>query len=158
VVNSFLKQIFRATYLLSRAARMLVREPTSALLIIRMAGWVIVLSVMLRFVSIPRALGIVQPRRIRAKRPVDEVPVQRRLAGLLDSLLSTDVLTFTPTCWKRAAILYRFLALNGIESRVLFGVKVEHGGELKGHAWLEAEGKPILEHGIPDYTVTYSFP
>jgi len=27
-----------------------------------------------------------------------------------------------------------------------------------GHAWLEREGRPILENTPPEYVVTYSFP
>src|SRR5918912_952739 len=84
--------------------------------------------------------------------------VQARLARLLDSVLAADLWVFTPTCWKRAPVLHRYLALSGIPTRVLFGVRREGADALSGHAWLEAGGEPILEKTPPDYKVTYSFP
>jgi hypothetical protein len=55
-------------------------------------------------------------------------------------------------------VLYRYLALHGIETRVVFGVRKEDEGLLAGHAWLEADGQPLLEAKSPDYSITYSFP
>ena len=55
-------------------------------------------------------------------------------------------------------MLHRYLALSGIDTRVLFGVRREGSDALSGHAWLEACGEPILEKTPPDYKVTYSFP
>jgi hypothetical protein len=77
---------------------------------------------------------------------------------VLDSVLATDFWVFTPTCWKRAPVLHRFLALRGIETRIVFGVRREGEDTLSGHAWLEREGRPLLEADAPDYRVTYSFP
>jgi hypothetical protein len=65
---------------------------------------------------------------------------------------------FKPVCWKRAAVLHRYLSINGIATRIVFGVRNETGGNVSGHAWLEANGQPILEQTPPEYVVTYSFP
>ena len=65
---------------------------------------------------------------------------------MLDALLALDWLCFTPTCWKRAAVLNRFLALQGIEARIVFGVRREEAGQ------------PLLEKSTPDYIVTFSYP
>jgi hypothetical protein len=65
---------------------------------------------------------------------------------------------FKPICWKRAAVLHRYLSRNGIPTRIIFGVRNEAGGVFDGHAWLEANGQPILETTPPEYVVTYSFP
>ena len=83
---------------------------------------------------------------------------QQELASAVDALLATNVFVFRPSCWKRAAILHRYLALEGIESRINFGMRKEDDGEMTGHAWLERSGKAILENSPPNYTVTYSFP
>jgi len=83
---------------------------------------------------------------------------QARLARILDSVLATDFWFLTPTCWKRAPVLHRFLALEGIETRIVFGVRREGEDALSGHAWLEACGEPLLETSAPDYKVTFSFP
>ena len=76
---------------------------------------------------------------------------------LIDRLLALDLFVFTPTCWKRAAILHRYLALNGIPNRVIFGVRNAQEKILEGHAWLEADDQPILEKIAPQYTKIYAF-
>jgi hypothetical protein len=141
-----------------RAARLVLREPGSALLAARMGAWVFALSLLVKLMPLPRALKLVAPRRVRTRRAFDAAEVEARLARLLDSVLAADFWVFTPTCWKRAPVLHRYLALSGIETRVLFGVRREGHGTLDGHAWLEAGGEPILEKSPPDYKVTYSFP
>ena len=52
---------------------------------------------------------------------------------------------FKPICWKRAAVLHRYLSRNGTATRIIFGVRGENDGKVDGHAWLEANGEPILE-------------
>jgi hypothetical protein len=83
---------------------------------------------------------------------------QDELASAIDLLLSADVLMFKPICWKRAAVLHRYLLRNGIPTRIIFGVRNGADGHVDGHAWLEANGQPILEKTPPQYVVTYSFP
>lgn len=144
-----------------RAARLVLSKPGSALLAARMGAWVVAVSLLMRVLPLPRTMRLVSPRRRRrARRPSDASEAQARLVRLLDSILAADFWVFTPTCWKRAPVLHRYLALEGIETRVLFGVRRGAGGgdALSGHAWLEAEGRPLLEKTPPDYKVTYSFP
>ncbi len=142
----------------TRAARLVVCEPGSALLAARMGAWVVALSLLVKLMPLPRAMGLLTPRLSRRRTTADAEFVQARLARLLDSLLAADFWVFTPTCWKRAPVLHRYLALSGIDTRVLFGVRREGSDTLSGHAWLEASGEPILEKIPPDYKVTYSFP
>jgi Transglutaminase-like superfamily len=140
-----------------RAGRFAAREPGSALVVARMAFWVAALSLLLSFLPITRALRLLTPRRRPAPAShADEI--QRELARLLDLLLAADFWVFTPICWKRAPVLHRFLALRGIETRVVFGVRKGGGDELDGHAWLEAAGQPVLETSPPNYKVTFSHP
>ncbi|HEX7317808.1 MAG TPA: lasso peptide biosynthesis B2 protein [Pyrinomonadaceae bacterium] len=142
----------------TRAARLVVSEPGSALLAARMGAWVAALTLLLKFVPLPRAMSLLAPRPRARVAPTDAALVQDRLARLLDSVLAADFWVFTPTCWKRAPVLHRYLALRGIPTRVLFGVRREGSDVLSGHAWLEAGGRPILEKTPPEYKVTYSFP
>ena len=132
-------------------------QPGEALLLCRMAWWVVVLSVAARRYSLPRALEIVagQP----SDGPVVTDPAdQERLARVIDLLLSTDVWIFKPICWKRAAVLHRYLSRNGTPTCIIFGVRNDRSGKVTGHAWLEAEGQPILETTPPEYVATYRFP
>lgn len=141
--------------LFTQAGRFVRHRPGEALLLVRMAGWVLALSLLIKLLPLPRVLRLVAatPRAASGTLPAE------RLVQLIDHLLNLNVLVFTPICWKRAPILQRYLALNGIETRILFGVrKGGHGDLLAGHAWLERDGRPIFETSPPDYLVTYSYP
>ena len=140
-----------------RSASFAFRKPWDALLLIRMALWIAVLSLLLRFLPLPRVLKIVSPRP-RADGVQNPALSQERLAQLIDLLLGLNLFVFTPTCWKRAAVLHRYLALNRTRTQIVFGVRKENEGLLEGHAWLEAGQQPILEKSPPEYRVTYSLP
>lgn len=158
----FTSNVLKTCHLVGRAMVKFVSRPGEALLLCRMAWWVTVLSVTARWFSLPRALEIVagSESRVRSSNgPACQDPaVQQRLAQAIDLLLSADVLHFKPICWKRAAVLHRYLSHNGLYTRIIFGVKNEAGGKVAGHAWLEAAGEPILEKTPPEYVVTYCFP
>jgi len=140
--------------LISRAVKKTVASPREAWLLSRMAWWVAVLSIAARFYSLPRALEIVAGNGKTARTNATE----NELARAIDLLLATDFLIFKPICWKRAAVLHRYLSRNGVPTRIIFGVRNESDGKVAGHAWLEREGHPILETTPPEYVVTYSFP
>ena len=144
---------------LSRAARFAAREPLSALLLLRMAAWVAAVSLLLKLMPFGRAMALVTPLRRRSAPASDTAATEARLSRLIDLLLAADFWLYTPTCWKRAPVLYRFLALEGIPTRVVFGVRRKESGALDGHAWLEADdGAPLLERSAPDYKITFSYP
>ena len=146
-----MSKITKTIRLLSRATRKFVARPDEAWLLLRIAWWVAVLSVTARCYSLPRALEIVAGNQKNGTRS----PASREdLARAIDQLLSVDVLIFKPVCWKRAAVLHRYLS----QTRIIFGVRNESDGKVDGHAWLEADGQPILETTPPDYVVTYTFP
>src|SRR5262245_61644185 len=139
------------------AGRKCISQPSEALLLLRMAWWVSVLSATARVFPLPRALEIVSgPRSMNTPNYDKDTPI--RLARSIDALLSADVLHFKPKCWKRAAVLRRYLSRNGIVTTIQFGVRNEEIGKVDGHAWLELDGKPFLETVPPDYVVTYTFP
>ncbi|HYV82695.1 MAG TPA: lasso peptide biosynthesis B2 protein [Pyrinomonadaceae bacterium] len=151
-----MNKIAKTIRLFSRGARKIVTRPDEAWLMLRMAWWVAVLSAMARFYSLPRALEIVAGKQNGGRS--GEALNREDLARTIDLLLSADVLVFKPICWKRAAVLHRYLSRNGTETKIIFGVRNESGGKFDGHAWLEADGQPILEKDPPNYVVTYSFP
>ncbi len=165
-ISEFQMAIFKSKYtffgwghLVPRGYSSARRDPKEAFLALRMAAWVVALSLMVRMLPLPRALQMLTPRRHRRTTTDDNTALEKRLARSVDALLGIGKLVFTPTCWKRAAVLYRYLALNGIETHIVFGIRRETEGLLAGHAWLEAGGgRPVLEATAPDYTVTYCFP
>jgi len=151
-----MNKIAKTIRLFSRGARKIVARPDEAWLMLRMAWWVAVLSAMARAYSLPRALEIVAGKQNGGRS--GEALNREELARTIDLLLSADVLVFKPICWKRAAVLHRYLSRNGTTTKIIFGVRNETGGKFDGHAWLEADGQPILEKDPPNYLVTYSFP
>lgn len=114
------------------------------------------LSFAVKVLSLPRALRIVSPSP--ARRPLSCNEEQQDLVSAIDALLGLKLLFFRPVCWKRAAILHRYLGLSGLATTINFGLRKGSSGELAGHAWLEAGGQPIFEAETPDYVVTYVFP
>ncbi len=143
--------------LVIRGGLKLVRDPGESTLILRMAAWVSILSLLVKLQPLPRALQMVSLSAPRDSRdPSSET--ERKLVRAIDLLLGADLLIFKPICWKRAAILHRYLALNGTATRIVFGMRKGADGTVDGHAWLEIAGKPILETKVPNYRVTYAFP
>jgi Transglutaminase-like superfamily len=140
-----------------RATRLMLRAPGDATLGARMALWVVLVSCLARLMPLPRAHRFVSTRVRAAPAAGAAADTAARLAGAVDRVLRLDVFMFKRSCWRRALVLHRFLALHGIESRINFGLK-RTGGELQGHAWLERDGRPFLEHDAGAYLVTFSLP
>lgn len=148
------RPLTRTATVASQSFGLFFRDPRRAVLIFRMANWLVFFTLLMKFLPMHRALQIISaPVRTRSG-DVGE----KELASALDTLLAADLFIFRPSCWKRAAILHRYLALEGIESRINFGMRKDDDGGMSGHAWLERSGQAILESTPPDYTITYSFP
>jgi hypothetical protein len=136
------------------AVRLGVRDPRSLFLSVRMSAWIILISVIAPLVPLSTIFRVTETRRrwnASALLPAEELA--RYVERVFHSGLAKD-----GTCWKRAAVLRRYLLLDGIETAVVFGVRREDDGKLAGHAWLEREGAPFLERDEPRYTVTFRYP
>jgi hypothetical protein len=146
--------VWRVARAVGRATRLLVRSPRDAALSARMALWVVLASCFARLMPLPRAHQLVSAR-LRARPAGSDTPA--RLAQAIDRVLGLELFMFKRSCWRRALVLHRYLALHGFESRVNFGLK-KTTGELQGHAWLERDGQPFLEDDAGAYVVTFSLP
>jgi Transglutaminase-like superfamily len=64
--------------------------------------------------------------------------------------VASRAVPFQATCLTRALVLGWLLARQGMPVRLRFGV-ARSGGELRAHAWLESDGRPIfgLDAGAP---------
>ena len=137
------------------ALRLGVHDPLSLLLVARMSAWIVFVSVVAPLVPLSTTFRLTEPRRRRSRSAT--IPAEE-LALRLDQVLRAGLVT-DGSCWKRAAVLRRYLLLAGIETDVVFGVHRQDGGELAGHAWLERERVPFLERESPrPYTVTFRHP
>ena len=145
--------------LISRGSRKVILHPGEAFLMLRMAWWVGVLSLVVELRPLPRALRIVAGAEpVTTGDAKFDAKVANQLARSSDQVLAIDMFVFKPICWKRATVLRRYLSLRGITSQILFGVRNDRSGKVSGHAWLESGGMPILESQPIDYVVTYTFP
>jgi hypothetical protein len=151
------QKVNKASRLTFAAAQKCIAHPAEALLLFRMAWWVGFLTAATKCCPLPRALKLVSDSDLIENKKSD-VELPNKLARTIDLLLSADIFFLRPICWKRAAVLRRFLAQNGVSTQIIFGVKNEDKGILNGHAWLEVDGQPFLEKTPPDYVVTYTFP
>src|SRR5262245_37843563 len=97
-----------------RATRLLVVDPRDAALSARMAAWLVVVSGLARLTSLPRAHRLVSTA-VRSGSVADRAASAARLARALDRVLALDVFLFRRSCWRRAMVLHRYLALHGIE-------------------------------------------
>jgi len=138
------------------AARQIIVAPREAALRTRMACWVVLISIVARLTSLPRAQRMAcagtRSRSARAR------VAPEALAAAIDGVLGMELFVFHRSCWKRAMVLQRFLTFNGIESRINFGVQKTSDGTVNGHAWLEYQGQPFLEPDAGTYVVTFSLP
>jgi hypothetical protein len=147
----------RVLLVFGRTARKIVLEPREAVLLARMAFWVVLISALARLTSLPRAQRIASIGiRSRSADRASVTPAE--LGTAIDSVLGIDLFVFRKSCWKRAMVLQRFLSLNGIESRLYFGVQQTVEGTVTGHAWLEHEGRRLLERDTGTYIVTFALP
>ena len=121
------------------------------LLAARIGAWIAFLSLFQKALTLQTMLRLTDtPLRRDAARLRPE-----ELAALVDRVFRTDLLH--RSCWKRAAVLRRYLLLNGVETEVAFGIR--KGNEtLEGHAWLERDGRPFLEQPHVGYVVTFRYP
>lgn len=157
----------KAVRVLGRTAGKIAHEPRAAVLCARMAFWVVLISGLARVTSLPRAQRLASAgirTRSAGGASVDGAAAGRgavtpdELAAAIDSVLAIDLFVFRKSCWKRAMVLQRFLSLNGIESRVCFGVQQTVDGTVSGHAWLEYQGQRLLERDTGTYIVTFALP
>jgi hypothetical protein len=137
--------------------RKIIVKPREAGLRARMALWVVLISILARLTSLPRAQRVAS-FGIHPASPGGGSATPAELARAIDSVLAIDLFVFKKSCWKRALVLHRFLALNGIESRINFGVQRAVDGSVHGHAWLEHQGRALLETDAGAYVVTFSLP
>jgi hypothetical protein len=151
------------TVLVSRlAARTIVVNPGRAVLHARMALWVVAISLLARLTALTRVQKIaafgVRSNKVESPSLEDRFDTMAQLGRAIDCVLGIDLFVFRRSCWKRAMVLHRFLALNGIECHINFGVRKGSAGKVSGHAWLEHEGRPVLEDDAASYAVTFTLP
>ncbi len=137
-----------------RSAGALTRSPGRALLMARMAATYIVVVTAARLLPLDRAFALIAPRTGRRDTGANAASV----VNALDTLLGAGIPFIRPRCWRRAAVLHRYLRLIGIDTRIVFGVVTEDMALKEAHAWLERDGVPFAEPGrVEQYRRIHAF-
>ena len=110
----------------------------------------------------PRALEAVNELKGREGKPILCLAAEAGDAGRLVSKRTRAFEVLAAAHWPGALTL---VAEAGAELPALLtagtgtvGLRRDGGDAPAGHAWLEADGMPLLERTPPDYKVTYSYP
>ena len=139
---------------LAAGARLLARDPSSLLLTLRAFAWISALTIIGPLVRVSTMLTMTETKR---RWPQQKHRSPEELARCVDRVFHAGLFS-DGKCWKRSAVLRRFLQMQDIETDVIYGVRKKDDGTLAGHAWLERDGSPILEREPPDYAVTFRHP
>ena len=133
-----------------------IRAPGRVWLMSRMAAAYVAVSVLARLLPLPRAFAHLSPSlRSHAGDP-------RRteaIVNALDTLLTAGIPSIHPQCWRRAAVLHRFLRLEGIDTVIVFGVLMDGPRTVEAHAGIERSGQPFAEAAdTATYRRVFEFP
>lgn len=99
----------------------------------------IVMKCLLKGLTINTILKHIEPNR---KKTFDEAVLETCRKSL--NFFLYHVFRSKNPCLPRAVLLYRQARMMRMPVKIVFGIKTD-GDALKGHAWLELEGKAFLE-------------
>lgn len=124
--------------------------------IIRVGLLLVWVRILLRFMSLPRVLGVLEPKPRLQKG--DERAVEAHLY-YVDRWLQLFPYNSKGNCFPRSVALYRYARRSGFPVRLHCGVRKD-GRTLNGHAWLTLDGNPFHEMSRlwQEFTVTFSYP
>lgn len=123
---------------LSRARELTARQWS---VLLSALFWLAVTEVGLRLLGLSRLQRLLLPRSRRRHGTVSLKEIAE-VIHLVD--MAVRRLPGSGACLRRSLVLQRFLAREGIETELRFGVR-KSDGSLEAHAWLEHEGRPLGE-------------
>jgi hypothetical protein len=131
------------------------KRPDAAWLGARMLGWRVVLPVLRRALPLRSLVSLVWPSRRSRRRRRDR---EALVAATVSQLYGTTLGRADDNCLERCLLAYRFLAQVGAEPELECGVR-RVGGELRGHAWIVVDGRPLAhaDEGIQTFTPIATF-
>ena len=139
-----------------RIAGAAFRDPGRVWLMSRMAMAYIAISTLARLLPLPKAFSLISPRLAPgggSSKPAGAI------VNALDTLLTAKIPLIHPQCWRRAAVLHRFLRRAGIDTVIVFGVRPDGATAVQAHAWLERDGQPYAEAlDTKSYQRVFEFP
>jgi hypothetical protein len=114
--------------------RRLAASPRDSWLLLRMAGWALVVPVLKFLIPLPRLIRLVTPRPRRKAAEPDRV---LRLTSLL---YGSGAFHLSDNCLERSLVTFRYLAAAGATPTLVVGMRNQDGGYV-GHAWVTVDGQ-----------------
>lgn len=121
-----------------RTAARLLTGPWEWWLALRTIGWLTVLPLLKRLVPLPKLARFMWSRGSPEGRRPDR---EQRATAIVRGFSRSS----GGNCLERSLILYRFLSRANADPTLVTGMG-KSGGFI-GHAWVEVEGRPLLETG-----------
>jgi Transglutaminase-like superfamily len=123
-----------------RSLRAAIHGPSDVWLGIRMVAWSAVLPALKHLLPMHVLTRLMWPRRRAAKRSdrASTVTFLARRIYRARPFLRRD------NCLERSLLTYRFLAREGVQPRLVLGAQ-KSDGEIRGHAWVTIDGRPIMD-------------
>jgi hypothetical protein len=124
----------------------LLRSPRDLSLLVRMAGWALVVPVLKFVLPLPRLVRLVTPHRRRGREDA-----HARIVRLTSLLYGTGAFRLSDNCLERSLVTFRYLAAADAAPTLVVGMRGEDNGYL-GHAWVTVDGAPV--HDPPSLVAT----
>jgi len=139
-----------------KSAAQLVKSLGDLWLMIRIAGFIFSLPLLLRGLKLPRLMSWLTPGRPGRY----SLELREKITAYTLTLLNQDLWMFRRSCLKQGLTLYHFLPQAGQRVQIAFGVEKSADNVLNGHCWLEIAGQVYLEGEAAreKYTLTYRYP
>jgi hypothetical protein len=126
----------------------LLASPRDTWLLIRMAGWALVVPVLKFVLPLPRLVRLVTPRWRRRRTGADQ-----RVLRLTSLLYGTGAFRLSDNCLERSLVTFRYLVAADVAPTLVVGMRGEENGYL-GHAWVTVGDE--LVHDPPSLVATLS--
>jgi hypothetical protein len=119
----------------------LLTSPADAWLVLRMAGWRLVLPLLKGRLPLTRLVRLMW--RGERARPVTAAR-EARVAELARVVYRSEHVSRRGNCLERSLVLYRYLSAAGADPHLVVGIR---SGEapVRGHAWVTVRGEPVEE-------------
>ena len=130
----------------------LVQSPSELWVFAKIGVWILIVTLLLRLVSIPRMMALLSPHPNSRK----GLP-RTKLVNFCSFWLGRETAFLQRSCLKRSLVLFRYLNMQGEAARFFIGVRKEDG-ELKGHSWIMLDGKPLFPEDDLNYKLIFSYP
>lgn len=133
--------------------------PGDLLLLVWVGVLVLYFEILVRLRPLPRILHNINASMTRSCHNMARPPTNEQLK-IMDKIYRGATFWMTRVgrsprpCLRRSLVLYHWCALQGVEARVVVGVRKD-GSDLKGHGWLLLDGQPYHEaiEVLEQYTV-----